>query len=569
MKKILTLLLLITFITSCTSTPEVEEETATQEVTVENYVVGWKASSYYNVYWNILNNNLNTLTSNISGQITYLSCEAWTKVTKDTIIAKISPDSNSLTYKNNLVQLNSLKSQLTNLKQIRSTTVSDYESKYKQLKLQETELANQLNIVNNNIWDEDWWIANQLSIIEESLVILDNNEASSLKSIDDSITNLGKTAYNSAKNAIKRLDEVFWITDKNKDLNDDFDKFLWTKDSSSKNNLKNKLILVIDEMENTEDNFTNYTSDELSAKLSEYSELLSDAADVIDNSIVSSWSFTSAEISSLYSEFINYSDALVSYKSTLDTAINQRVTTIWTYAWNRKELESTKSELETNVNTLNSNKDTINNNWNNLEEQYVSLENSKSSTLKTMDNNIISVQQAINQLNISFNDDVIYAWINWTVKTKSASINNNVNIWTPICVIVPENNSLKLEIYSPNVLDLWMVFEYYKDEEFIWKGKIISESPVRNSTTQNYTYEWEINFADFKEWDYLDIKVITETVGDEVWVPLKFIFPKLDWYYVNLKTAEWLEVKKIEVGKMNNGEMNVLSWLEYWDTLQQ
>jgi hypothetical protein len=114
-----------------------------------------------------------------------------------------------------------------------------------------------------------------------------------------------------------------------------------------------------------------------------------------------------------------------------------------------------------------------------------------------------------------------------------------------------------------------MEFEYYKDEELLWIGTIVSVSPVRNSITQNYTYEWEVNFLDFKEWDYLDIKVITEVSENEVWIPLKYVSPKLDWYYTNIVTNEWIETRKIEVWKMNNWEIMIKTWLEFWDTLQQ
>jgi hypothetical protein len=56
-----------------------------------------------------------------------------------------------LSYKNNVVQLDSLKSQLANLKQIRATTISNFESRNRQLKLKESELQNQLNTVNQTI----------------------------------------------------------------------------------------------------------------------------------------------------------------------------------------------------------------------------------------------------------------------------------------------------------------------------------------------------------------------------------------------------------------------------------
>jgi|TARA_Y100001960_G_scaffold317259_1_gene385344 hypothetical protein len=53
--------------------------------------------------------------------------------------------------------------------------------------------------------------------------------------------------------------------------------------------------------------------------------------------------------------------------------------------------------------------------------------------------------------------------------------------------------------------------------------------------TQNYTYEGKIDFSKFKEGDYIDVKVITQVSNEEIWIPINYIFPKLDGYYVNMK----------------------------------
>lgn len=570
MKKVTSLLLLMAILTSC-SNPEIVVEQEAEEISTINtdYVVWGKANSYFNVYGNVLNNNLKVWTSNINGKVTYLQCEAGQRVNRGTVIARITPDPNSLSYKNNVVQLNSLKSQLANLKQIRATTISNFESRNRQLKLKESELQNQLNTVNQTIWNDDKWVKNQLKIIEESLVLLEKNRESSLANIDDSISNLRKTAYNNIESGLKRLDETFGLTEKNEELNDQYEDYLWAKNTATKNAVKVKIKQLIADFDKQDENLSLYSDENLSSNLAYISDIFKESADVVDNSISSIGSFSQTTIDGLYKEFVAISNGLITAKNNYDTLINTRKTTVLKFDAEVKKLESTQSELNTKTTTLTSNISTINNNSENIKEQYKDLENTKNSTIKEMDINILWVEQAINQLNITFREDVIYAGTVGTIKTKNISKNNNVAIGTPVCTIVPDDNSLKLEVYSPNALKMWMEFKYYFEGEPMWTGSIISESPVRNAMTQNYTYEGKIDFSKFKEGDYIDVKVITQVSNEEIWIPINYIFPKLDGYYVNMKNWDETITRKVEIGKMNNGEILIKSGIDFWDTLQQ
>lgn len=569
MKKIYFLLLATIILTSCWTSKDNITEVKKEEIQNQNYIVWWKENNYVNIYWNILNNETKTLTSNINGKVTYLSCDAWTKVNKNTIVARISPDTNSLSYQNNAVQINSLRGQLANLRQIRATTIANFDSKNRQLKLQESELENQLNTVNKTIWSDSEWIKNQLKIIEDSISLVEQNREASVKNIDDSILNLRKTAYNTIDSWIKRLDETFGITDKRRNDNDDFEDYLWAKNSSLKNELEWDIKIIITEFDSQNSTLSQYSDDILSSKLNEISIIFSKASEVVDQSVTSLWSFPQLKIDALYAEFLWISNWLVELKSKYDTALNSKKTTVLSFDSQLKNLEASRSQLQTQETSLNSNVETININSQNLKEQYTDLENTKTSTIKELDSNILSIEQAINQLGITFKEDVIYAWTNWTIKSKNVSKNNNVWIWTPICTVVPENNSLKLEIYSPNKLSLGMEFKYYKDSEYYGTWVIVTESPVKDTMTQNYTYEAEIDFSSFKEWDYLDIKVMTEVSKGEIWLPINYVFPKLDWYYVNLLVWDNIISTKVEVWKMNNWEIHILSGIENWDTIVQ
>ena len=70
MKKVTSLLLLMAILTSCSNSEIVVEQEAEEISTINtDYVVWGKANSYFNVYGNVLNNNLKKISQNLTKQI--------------------------------------------------------------------------------------------------------------------------------------------------------------------------------------------------------------------------------------------------------------------------------------------------------------------------------------------------------------------------------------------------------------------------------------------------------------------------------------------------------------------
>ena len=91
----------------------------------------------------------------------------------------------------------------------------------------------------------------------------------------------------------------------------------------------------------------------------------------------------------------------------------------------------------------------------------------------------------------------------------------------------------------------------------------------KTAQTQNYIYEWKINFWELKQGEYLDIKVLRKATENEIWVDLKYVFPKLDWYYVK-KVVDWKATnQKVETWNMNNWKIQITSGLANWDLLEE
>ena len=563
MKKISLIIILLSLASCWINADEktTNVETNNNALEIKEYTVWLKENNFINIYWNIVDNNTNTLTSNINWKIDYLNCEIWKQVWKDTIIAKINPDNDSLSYKSNLIEIESYKNQLQNLNKIKESTISNYDSQLKQLELQKKELTNQLNAVDNTIWkNDDEWIKNQLKILDETTDLLNKNKANTLKKIEDNIINYRKTIYNSTKSGIKRLDEVFWITEKNKSLNDSYDKYLWIKNSNLKSTTKEKIKTLLNGFSNTDETLSNYDNNSLILFIDSTSNIFIDSANVVDNSTASIWALEESTITALYKEFMSYSDWLINLKWSFENLENSKESTILSFDAQIKELEQAKSQINTQESNLNSNTQTIKNNEQSLEEKILNINDAKESSIKELEIKILSISQAINQINITFNENIIYAWISGIVKSKNSNLWNSIWIWSPICTISPNENWLKLEIYSPEKLEVWQKFNYYKDSKLIWEWKIISESPIKNQITQNLTYQGEIWFLWLKEWDYLDIKIL---------IPISYVKPKLDWYYVSKKQDDKYINTKIEVWNMNNWEILIKSWLINWDILKQ
>ncbi|PID87511.1 hypothetical protein CSB07_00905 [Candidatus Gracilibacteria bacterium] len=598
MKKILSFLIIVLIISSCSHSDKIVQENNNINVKNETFVVGEKQSNYLNVYGNILNNNIKQVNSHINGRIASLNCEVGKRVNPNTLIAKIFPDTDGISYKNNYIQINTLNEQLANQQSIKNSTLLSFDSQRKQLELKKNDLSSTLENLQNslkNLENQKKLTGNDLSLkldsikkqintLKESKILLEQNKKETFDDILDSIENLKGQIYNTSTKSLNRLDEVFGVSNDKKDLNNKFENYLGAKNHKLKKKVEHDIRNFLN-IKGT--GLSVYSDKELSNLIKNLSNTLKDASKVMNDSLPSAMTFPEAMVNGLYLEFLGYSDGLLKYKANFDKLRNALVTSGLSFDTKIKKIESDLTSLETQKTTLEDNGTqnsdlTFDNNINslktkinstktsleNLDEQLKIIADTKNSTIKQIDSQASKLQDAIGKTSVVLAGEELYAEINGTIKQSTVKEGNNIRAGTPICIIVPDNNSLKLQLYSPNILKVGMIFEYFKDGKYFGTGSIISESPVKNNLTQNYIYEGKINFSNFREGDYIDIKVITDTKDNEIWIPLNFIYPKLDGYYVNILNSDKTEVRKVEVGKMNNGEIQILSGLKVGDILE-
>lgn len=568
MRKIISIWLMIIILASCWANAIEETKIIEKDIEKQTYEVWLKENNFINIYWNIVNSTTKIINPNISGKISYLFCEPWTKVSKNTLIASIEPNFDWQIYQNNSIQANTIINQIQKLNEIKEITKQNFESQKRQIELKKDELENSEKNIFENIWDEKSWLKNQIKIIDESINLLEKNKKEAEEDIKNQEINLKKNIYNTILKSSKKLDETFWISDKTS--NSSYENYLWAKNNLLKEEVKNKAKEIIKFTSKNNESLDKLTQEDISKKLDNFSNILKDASDVVKDSLATNWTFNQVFIDSLFAELLNYSDGLINFKNNLEKLENSKKSVKTNFEIRLKDLEAKKSSLFSEETNLENKKDNINISGKNINEQLINLEETKKAKLKEIDLQILQAEQNLKSVWISLKSENLYAETSGIIKTKIIKADwSQVQVWSPICEIIPDKNSLKLEIYSPERLKIWDKFNYYKNSKQIWNWEIIAEYPEKNPQTQNFIYEWKINFWELKQWEYLDIKILKQSKEDEIWIDLKYISPKLDWYYVN-KIIDWKTVEqKVEIWNMNNWEIKIISGLEKWDILEK
>lgn len=297
---------------------------------------------------------------------------------------------------------------------------------------------------------------------------------------------------------------------------------------------------------------------------------------------------TKTTINSLYSSFNSYSSSMLSSKTSLDNLLDSSKTTTLNYDSQLKSLDNSILSIENNIKTIDNNSlessninydnqinslnaqiQSANNSLDSINEQIWWLDESKSTQLKQFENQIVTLNQSINTINVSLSGQNIISDIDWKVSSQDASLSSKVQAWWKICTIIPNDNSLKLRIFSPKLIELNTVFNYNKDA-ISWTWTISYELPQKDETTKNYIYESKIDFTNLKSWDTLNISLNTNiwNNSNEIWIPIDYIKPKLDGNYVDiLKEDKSIISTKIQTSTLNNNSIKVDSWLNIWDVI--
>ena len=587
MKKIILILILLFMLISCWEESDIKDSLILQDNECRFWFKIWEIDkTSLKVKWVVVSNDIKTVSSPMAGTVDYLDCEAWKEVNNNTLIAKINPDFNNPNIINLSIQKWSLTNQKTNLESVKISTISSFDIQILSLDNQIVDLKDQIKIIEKNILltkqssdlsKND--LEKQIISLENTLISLENNlelllksKKEALEKIDISkqtlLTNIKSTTWDN----LLKIDEVFWITDVNKDLNDKYDDYLSAKNSSLKNKVKNDFRILnilfgdIDILNN----------EEISTFLWDLIVLNNFSRDAIKESIENIY-FTQTQMDSYYNLFLNYGNNISNLKDSLDSLDNTISSTNTNYDTQISSLENQIATSKTNLENLKTNKiysvdiwldlqlswldgqlKTLNTNLGNLLSQKSNLQATKKTQILNLENQILQIEQNIDSLNTNLSVRSIYAEVSWIIKQKISSKWNNVWINSPLCQIIPNNQSTKIKIYSLIELNMWdkLLFDFnWNNYEITIENVLVYKDPV----TQNYVYESNYLVENyFKDWEILSLSLsdIDITKNNEIKdkiikIPVWYVRNKIDWNFVKINTNTWIIEKEIELWDIN------------------
>lgn len=599
------ILIIISTLTSCWIENETEQTNEDIVIEYDSFIVWWTSLKSRNLQWNILSNNSITKASWIAWNITKLNCEAWKVVYPKTLIATITPDYTNPNIKSLLTSRDSLNLQLQNLKWIKLSTINNLDTQISTLVSSISSTNNGLNLALENyemlvkqkgLTSSD--LGTQLETLEEQLVnlikqkdLLNKSKKEELEKLNNSLENLKTTSYNTIWDILLYIDELYWVTNENRDKNDKFDNYLWVKDSS----LKNKVKTDFRNLNNID--YRTLSWDELSEYQNKLNDLIKLTNSSVKKSIVSVGSLTETDITTHYNTLLWYSNWLLTIKTNLDTIIKNKSTIENTYdgqiawlstnidslKWNIDNLKNNKTQsallsLDVNITNLKSQINSLENGVVTLDNNLKSLKENKQITIKQLDNQVLTLTQNIDKLNIGLSPQYIYAWITWKISNSFTYLNTSVWPWVPICGILADwKNTLKMSVSSANKLIDWYIYSVVLNNNIIFTWSILSALPIKDIRTQNYIYEKVLeNDFWFIVWDKVNVVIDypennTEFNGlsnDIIEVPIEYVIPRLDWYFVKFKDLDWnIKEKNITIWEVSLPNIQVIDWVELWETL--
>ena len=230
---------------------------------------------------------------------------------------------------------------------------------------------------------------------------------------------------------------------------------------------------------------------------------------------------------------------------------------------------SAELTFDSNINSMKSQLNNLELSTTSISKQIQNSDNTKSIQLWQLQSQYLTLAQNYELLANNLGWEVIKSPINWIIKNKQATQLNKVNPNTMLCQVVPvDNNAIKIQIFSPYQLNIGQKIVFLDWDKKLWESQIEYQLPYMDSVTQNYTYEVTSTNLDLIEWQRIGIWIQLDSESTwNIMIPLDYVQPKLDWYYVYVKVsnAQWQSAafdKKIQVWDIDNGYIQVLSGLK-------
>ena len=438
-----------------------------------------------------------------------------------------------------------------------------------------------------------------------------------LKNIDSTII----SSLTNIDSSLSYADTILWVSDLNKNLNDNYEMYLSAKNTSYKNiseNIYKESKSMYDELKSSnKDILKKY--DDLQVLTNKLIYLYENIILVLDNSVISS-SFSETTLSWFKSNIkvnqniilwinqsiVNLKNTLVdldnsifdlentisstkinisSQKSSLEQALSIALSnlentkiSIWTNIdsvnWNQTLLEN---QLKSTIAMIKSTRDTVDNAVKIAQNQYDSTASKLDSSLanvKTQLDNISWQKKSVLQ---QIDNTIIKAPYNWLIIWKNIEIGTLVNPWTPIFSISDNNNKIiKTDLNSDNIkfIKVWQEVLISKNGNTLtWIISLVSSS--NDNITKMYSVEISLQNNDFSSkvvlWDFVDI-YLKKASGETLWqivIPFTSLVTSTTWDFSVYLVGSWniLKSQTIKIAESNSYELLVTDWLKVGDRI--
>lgn len=592
MKKIITLITIFFILFSCSKT---EEKPTTTEIKKDFLIQTKKVGDFDKDFeiiknWKITSKSEISLQSQASWKVVKILKKDWEKVYKweNIIVLEDNISNYALNIekaKNNIDKLNlsydtnniNLQKNIDDLEIALQKAELNYEtiSKNTLITLEKANYDYNSSINNSNLFTQK----NEIDIdkLEKDLSKATLDYETSIKNDDNTLLTFNentKTLYSQMDlvytNFSNSLDEIFWISDKNKYKNDSYEIYLWAKNSSLKNELENKIRILLGNPDILK-NKNNINISNIDEELKNLEKIVLDlkdtsslAEEVLRNSISSS-SFTQTNIDNLLLSINNYSNSLQSNYSqiiTLKTNLSNFLNTylslrdskqkqieilksqielskkgidIWNLSTNNS-LEQTKTSLEkTKIDLDNQVKTALLN----LNQSKTNLENAiqnKELTLKNIKLSIKDAQTSLKETEKNYQKLFIKSHISWIISDIKIDLWQEVSMWKELLTMVWDSeNNMEFFVNSDELSNFFIWQKWLIN----YNNKIISWEIINISSVWNDKFNFKIT-----------VKILDKI--DILWDFAKIIFK------INTQ-KQILDINYIKISWEKLGIINILS----------
>lgn len=571
----------------------------------------WNIKKTIEVVWDSELVDEQSLSFNKIWTVTNIYFSEWDKVKKWDTIAKLD---DSDVYRN----IEDAKLNLENAKiSLKQLYESADDSKIKQAKNNISVLESNYNIglqelknlkisQQNSISKLQSDIDTQKKELENTKKEKDNLLNTKVSSKNTTITNIEDSFKNyllDIDNAIESSDEILWVSTKREKNNDNYENYLWAKNtalkSTSEKQLLNSITLYNNLIKDVDKYSYKWDSDEIKLLLNKYLKLFNSLYETtnnlyktLDNSVVSVWNLSESDISSMKQTISQRRSSMLSKIDSINNdlnSLNSLTDTDLESSSNQTSIEKMEIALENSIKNFNTTKKeyeiTYISKQKDLDDKKENIDIAKTSLEELLEwpteNNVSksknSITQAKLKLTSAYEDLENYKLIapfDWVIRKIDYKSWDNLKDSSDKYIYVENPNLLEVSVMLDQIdivkVEIWdkavVTFDAYTNDPVNAKISSIDTTPVKSSWVVSYEVKLVLDDPDFDKkilsWMTSDVEIINESKDNILLLNTSVIKSEDNIKYVILENGE---KKVIETWLTGDWKTEITYWLEEWD----